>query len=168
VSTRGPRTRIWRLGALLIPLAVLLGLPSCAQAHVIPNDATFQVFIKPEGERLRMLVRVPLEAMVDLNYPTRGALDEYLDLDRADFVLRELTSLWVADNIEAYEENRRLAYPQIVEVRAALAFDGSFASYEQALAHLRGPRLTNDVDFVWNQGWLDAMLEYTIESPASR
>jgi hypothetical protein len=156
-----------RLGALLTYLAVLFGMPSCAQAHVIPNDANFQAFLKPERERLRMLVRVPLDAMVDLNYPTRGAVDEYLDLDRADFVLRELTSLWVADNLEMYENGRRLSYPQIVQVRAALAFDGSFASYDQALSHLRGPRLTNAVDFVWNQGWLDAMLEYTIESPTS-
>ncbi len=166
MSTKGHRVSTSRLVAVLIPL-VVLGLPSCARAHVIPNDAKIQMFLKPEGQRLRLLVRVPLETMVDLNYPTRGT-GELLDLDRADRVLRELTNLWIADNIEAYEGNHQLSYPQVVDVRASLAFDGSFASYEQALAHLRGPRLTNNVDFVWNQGLLDVLLEYPIGSDRSQ
>ena len=155
-----------RLVAVLMPLMVL-GLPSCARAHVIPNDAKIQAFLKPEGQRLRLLVRVPLETMVDLTYPTRGT-SELLDLDRADRVLRELAALWIANNVDAYEGQRQLPYPQIVDVRASLAFDGSFASYEQALAHVTGPRLTNSVDFVWNQGLLDVLLEYPIESDRSR
>ena len=157
---------MWRLVALLVPL-VVFGLPSCARAHFIPNDARFQVFLKPEEKRLRVLARVPLVAMVDIAYPTRGASDEYLDLDRADFALRELSGLWVADNIQAYEAGHLLSYPSIVQVRASLPFDGSFASYDQALAHVTGPRLTNSVDFVWNQGWLDVLLEFPIESPQS-
>jgi hypothetical protein len=152
-----------RLVASLI-LLVLFGLPACARAHVVPNEAKFQVFLKPEGRRLRVLVRGPLEAMVDLVYPTRGLSGEFLDLDRADFVLRELTGLWMADKLAVYEGDRQLAYPQIVEVRASLPYDASFGSYDQALAHVTGPRLTNSVDFVWNQGLLDALLEYPIES----
>ena len=157
---------MWRLVALLVPL-VVFGLPSCARAHFIPDDAKFQVFLKPDEKQLRVLVRVPLMAMVDIAYPTRGPSNEYLDLDRADFALRELSGLWVADKILAYEANRQLSYPRIVQVRASLPFDGSFASYDQALAHLTGPRLTSSVDFVWNQGWLDVLLEYPIESPQS-
>ena len=118
--------------------------------------------------RLRVVVRGPLEAMVDIVYPTRGASDEFLDLDRADFALRELTGLWIADNLEVREGDRVLAYPQIVEVRASLPYDASFSSYEQAFGHVTGPRLTNSVDFVWNQGLLDALLEYTIESDQAR
>ena len=48
--------------------------------------------------------------------------------------------------------------------RASLPFDGSFASRPGPC--ITGPRLTN-VDFVWNQGWLDVLLEYPIESPQS-
>ena len=146
----------------------VFGLPSCARAHVIPNDAKVQAFVKPDGQRLRLLVRVPLEAMVDLNYPIKGTSGELLDLDRADRVLRELAALWVGNNIDVYEGGRLLPSPQVVDVRASLAFDGSFASYEQALQHVRGPRLTNSVDFVWNQGLLDIMFESPIESDRSQ
>ena len=61
-----------------------------------------------------------------------------------------------------------LPAPRIVDVRASLAFDGSFASYDQALAHVQGPRLTNSVDFIWNQGLLDVLLEYPIQSDRSQ
>ena len=167
MATRYPRRFSSRFVAVLIPLAIV-GLPSCARAHVIPNDARIQAFVKPGGQQLRLLVRVPLEAMVDLNYPTRGSAGEFLDLDRADRVLRELAALWIGNNIDVYEEGRLLPSPKVVEVRASLAFDGSFASYEQALQHITGPRLTNSVDFVWNQGLLDVLLESPIASDRSR
>ena len=167
MPTKGSRILPRRLVALLIPL-VVLGLPSCARAHVIPNDATMVVLLKPEGDRLRLLVRVPLATMLDLDYPVRGGGQEFLDLDRADRILREAVGLWIIDNVELYEASRRLPPPQLVDVRAALAFDGSFASYEQAFAHLNGPRLTNNVDFVWNQGFLDMRLEYPIQSARSQ
>src|SRR5712691_4880625 len=137
-----------RVIAFLLALATL-GFPACAQAHFIPNDAKIQIFMKPEGNRLRVLVRAPLTTMVDIVYPTRGPSNQYVDLDRADFALRELTSLWIGDNIQAYEGNRLLAYPAILQVRASLPLDASFASYDQALAHVTGPRLTSSVDFVW-------------------
>ena len=34
-------------------------------AHDIPGDVSVHAFVKPEGERLRMLIRLPLEAMLD-------------------------------------------------------------------------------------------------------
>jgi len=34
--------------------------------HDIPSDLTVQAFVKPDGERLRLLVRVPLKAIRDL------------------------------------------------------------------------------------------------------
>jgi hypothetical protein len=104
--------------------------------------------------------------MVDLEYPTRGASQDFVDLERADRVLN--AGLWLVNNLEAYENNRRLPPPRVVDVRASLAFDGSFASYEQALAHVQGPRLTNNVDFIWNQGLLDVLLEYPIQTDRSQ
>src|SRR4051812_41928035 len=50
--------RLAALAALFV-LAVAAG-PS---AHEIPNDVTVQSFVKPEGQRLRLLVRVPLIAL---------------------------------------------------------------------------------------------------------
>ena len=40
-----------------------------AQAHDIPNDVTVQVFLKPEGNLLRVAVRVPMRAMRDQQFP---------------------------------------------------------------------------------------------------
>jgi hypothetical protein len=56
-------------------------------AHEIPGDVTIQAWLKPEGQRLRLLVRVPLIAMRDINYPTRGDKTlGILDLSRAESV----------------------------------------------------------------------------------
>src|SRR5688572_8088547 len=133
VEIKGGRILTSRLAAILTLLA-LIGLPACARAHVIPNDAKIELMLKPEGQRLRLLVRVPLQTMVDLEYPTRGTSQDFVDLERADRVLNDAAGLWLVNNLEAYENNRPLPAPRVVDVRASLAFDGSFASYEQALA----------------------------------
>ena len=57
---------------------------------------------------------------------------------------------------------------KIVDVRASLQSDKSFTSYAEALAHVRGPRLTNDVQVYWNQVMLDVLFEYPIHSERSR
>src|SRR5579864_6814950 len=49
--------------------AMTVMLSSTARAHEIPNDVTVQAFIKPSGDRLHMLVRVPLKAMRDIIFP---------------------------------------------------------------------------------------------------
>jgi hypothetical protein len=145
--------------------ALVFVLPSGPAAHEIPNDVTVQTFLKPEGQRLHLLVRVPLSAMLDVDYPKRG--QGFVDLARADAWLRDAATLWIADNLELHEGDTRLPYPQVVDVRASLASDPSFRSYEEALAHVTGPRLPNGTDFVWNQGLLDVLFEYPIQSDRS-
>ena len=51
-------------------------------AHDIPSDVTVQAFVRPEGNSLKLLVRVPLKAMRDVNFPVRGP--GYLDLASAE------------------------------------------------------------------------------------
>src|SRR5947207_15090532 len=150
-----------RLAALaqgaLVVVALLLALPARAAAHDIPFDVTVHGYVKPEGQRLRVIVRAPLAAMRDVDYPTRGP--GLLDLSRADPVLRDAATLWLADNIAVYEGDTRLGYPRVVEVRASIAGDRSFGSYEDALAHVNGPRLPPAAEFFWNQGLLDVLFE---------
>jgi len=67
-----------------------------------------------------------------------------IDLSRAERFLVEGATQWLAEFIEFYEENTKLALPRVTEVRASLPADPSFASYEEALAHLTGPRLPDD------------------------
>jgi len=120
------------------------------------------MFLKPEGQRLHLLVRAPLSAMLDVDYPKRG--QGLLDLARADAWLpRRGQPCAIADNLQVREGDTVLPYPQVVDVRASLASDPSFRSYEEALAHVTGPRLPNTTDFIWNQGLLDVSFEYPIQ-----
>lgn len=153
-------------GARLVAvLALIFAQPFGASAHDIPNDVRVQIFLKPTGARLHLLVRVPLRALRDVDFPQRGP--GYLDLARADAVLRDAAMLWLADAIELYEGETRLPQPQISALRVALESDKSFASYEEALAHVTGPRLPDSVEAPWNQTLLDVLFEYPIQSDAA-
>ena len=138
-------------------------------AHEIPNDVAVQTFFKPEGQRLRIVIRVPLSAMRDMDYPKRGARNsEMLDLARADKTLRDAATLWVADFLDVYEDNSKLGYPNVADVRASVQSDRSFTSYDEAIAHVTGPRLADDTEFPWSQGLLDILFEYPIHSDRAR
>jgi hypothetical protein len=155
--------------ALVVALVVLAAGATLA-AHDIPNDVTVQTLLKPEGQRLRLLVRVPLQAMRDMDYPkprdTRNT--DLLDLARADATLRDAATLWVADYLDLFENGDKLPPPRVVSVRAALQSDKSFASYDEAIAHLNGPGLPESTEFFWSQGLLDILFEYPIHSDKSR
>jgi predicted RND superfamily exporter protein len=58
-----------RTAALVVAMVVLL--PSWPEAHEIPIEVTIQAFVKPEGDALRLLVRAPLGALRDYDFPTR-------------------------------------------------------------------------------------------------
>jgi len=147
--------------------AVLLAAAVSVHAHDIPNDVTLQMFAKPEGQRLRILVRVPLAAMRDMDYPTPVRGSGLLDVSKADSTLRDAATLWIADDLEVYEEGTRLAYPNVTAVKASLPSDRSFASYDEALAHLHGPPLPDATQFQWAQGLLDVEFDYAIQSAQS-
>ena len=140
-------------------------LPLESLAHEIPSDVTVQAWIRPEAQQLRVLIRVPLEAMADMEWPLRGP--GYLDLARIEPVLRDAATLWIANDIEIYEGDRRLPIPMVTAARVSLPSDPSFASYEQASQHITTGQLTEDIDLYWQQGMLDVALEYPIGSDQS-
>ena len=149
--------------AFAVLTAVMLAAFSCiAAAHEIPSAVKVQAFVKPDGQKLQLLVRVPLTAMREVDIPKRGP--GYLDLARADAALRTAATLWIADNIDLYEAGRQLAYPVVVDARVSLPSDKSFASFDEARAHLAGPRLPEKMELFWNQGMLDVLFEYSIQS----
>src|SRR5262245_775633 len=159
-----------QLSAVALAAALLFfGAGAALRSHDIPNDVTVQTFVKPEGTRLRLLVRVPLQAMRDMDYPkprdtTRGDL---MDLSRAESTLRDASTLWISDFLDVYENGVRLARPLVASVRAALPSDRSFSTYEEALTHVTGTPLPPDTEFVWSQGLLDVLFEYPIQSDGS-
>jgi HupE / UreJ protein len=149
----------------LLTAAILLGRQWRPTAHDIPSDVTVQAFLKPDGQRLHLLVRAPLGAMRDVQFPLRGPGN--LDLARADRALRDAATIWISDAIAIYEDDARLVGPRLVETRVSLPSDRSFASYETALAHVTGPPLPDTTELIWNQGMLDALFEYPIRSERS-
>jgi hypothetical protein len=72
-----------------------------------------QAFSRPEGSHLRQLVRVPHQAMRDVEFPQRG--HGYLDFEQIDAILPDAVNLWIAGAIEIYEDNaRQSAVPRSV------------------------------------------------------
>ncbi len=159
--------RAQRLTSCLLAAWLLL-TPSgtSPRAHEIPNRVTVLAFVKPEGTRLRLLVRAPLWAMRDVEFPERGL--GYLDIIRAAPLLNNAAKVWLADYLEVYEGDARLAEATIVATRVSLPSDRSFSGYESALAHVTGPPLAADVDLPPQQAMLDVLLEYPIASAESR
>ena len=154
-----------RLDRIFILAAALLALAPGAQGHDIPDEVRVQAFVKPERRTLELLVRVPLKAMRDIDVPQRRG--GFLDFTRVDTSLREAVGLWLAGEIELYEDDARLGKPNLVDARVSLESDRSFAAYESALAHFKEPRLGNDTELYWNQGLLDVRLEYPIRAERS-
>jgi hypothetical protein len=157
--------KLTRRGVAALAATLVCAVALSAAAHDIPTDVKINAFVKPEGKRLELLIRVPLAAMIEVDIPTRGP--GYLDLSRAEEALRNATKLYLIDNITVYENGAPLPPPRILYARVSLASDRSFTSYEQARAHVEGPPLSDRLELYWNQQLLDVLLEYPIQSDRS-
>lgn len=102
--------------------------------------------------------------MLDVQYPTRGG---FVDWPRAGDALREAAVLWLVPNLHLYEGDTRLPLGRISAIRASLPSDLSFASYDQAVAHVTAGSLPEGAELPWNQALLDLILEYPIGSDRS-
>ncbi len=149
---------------LLLAAALMLVAPSFVSAHDIPADVTIQAFLKPDGHRLRLIVRVPLEALRDVSVPVRTG--GYVDLPRLQPMLAGAATVWIAQNIDLFENDEPLV-PSLLALRVSLPTDRSFESYETALAHVTGPTLPNGTDLYWGAGLLDVLLECPIQASQS-
>src|SRR5437879_12182952 len=98
--------------------ALILAAPYGAMAHDIPNDLTIQAFLKPEGETLHLLVRVPLQGLRDVGFPERGP--GYLDLERVAPLPPDASTLSISAFLQLYEGATRLGHPVVLDARIAL------------------------------------------------
>ena len=158
-------------GTILAVIAIVAGLlltfPVTPTAHDIPGDVTVQAFVKPEGQRLRLLVRVPLEALSDMSFPTYGP--GYLNFDRArerdEF--RDAAMVWMGQEVQIFENGTRLSEPDIAAIKISLPSNRAFETYENALTHVQGPLLPATTRIVWQQAMLDVLFDYPITSDQS-
>jgi len=147
--------------------AALFSWTAVPAAHDVPNDVRIQVFLRPEGQVLRLLVRAPLASMNDIPWPTSGVFLNLSDREMP-LALRDGAKDWIADRIDVYEEGVSLGVPRLAAVRVSLPSDTSFDSYDGAVRSLLGPALPNDTELVKSQAMVDALLEYPIRSARSR
>lgn len=135
-------------------------------AHDIPNEVAVQAFVKPQGERLYLLVRVPLHSMRDFAFPQRGP--GYLDVARAAPLLDDAAQQWIAGAVDIFENDRPVTGLRVMKTRIALESDRSFGSYDRALENLNSPPLDEQANVVINQALLDVLFEAPIASDRSR
>lgn len=162
--SRMPGLSVPRTAALLVAFVLLL--PSWPEAHEIPADVTVQAFVKPEGDRLRLLLRVPLESMRDYEFPLRGP--GYLEIAESEEMIRNAARQWLGSTyVSFYEDGRPLDGMELVAARVSAPGDRSFAEYGTALANVQSPPLPEGTDLFWQQAALDVLFEVPIESQAS-
>jgi hypothetical protein len=151
---------------MALVLALLLGAWAKVQAHDIPGRVSVLAYVKPQQDELLALVRVPMEALTEVQFPLRGP--GFLDLARADPALTDAAQLYVLDALALFADGVRLGEGHIVRVRVAPSGDRSFVDFTSALALVRSERLGDTQELYWKQGWLDVLLSYPLTRPAKR
>jgi hypothetical protein len=155
-----------RFAGALAVLLLVAGLPARPAAHDIPASVVVQVFARPEGRTLRVILRTPLVSMRDFTFPSKdGTL---LDLTRIAAMLGNVTRTWIVPGLTIYEDDRALEAPTLVATRISLPSDGAFGNYQTAESHLKGPGLAADTALPVTEAMLDVMLDYPIASDRAR
>jgi hypothetical protein len=145
----------------------ILALPLGALgAHEVPANVAVQIYIRPDGSTLRLLIRAPLAAMRDINLPLKGP--GYLDFANLANQANDAARLWITSYIRLFENGQELPDETVVATRISLPSDRSFISYDSALVSLLSPRLPDDTEVVWNQLRLDVLLEVPISDANAR
>ncbi len=151
--------------ALLAGSMLIFLLPSLANAHDIPSRVTVHAFVKPEGNQLTALIRVPMEAFGEIVFPLRGP--GYLVFSEAQGDLDEAARVYITESIHFYENGEELTDKELVATRVSLPSNRSFTNFESALENLNSPPLDDSVDLFWRQGVLDVLVTYPIQSEDS-
>lgn len=149
----------------LVAILALLCASGLASAHDIPSRVTVYAFVKPAGNELTVLLRVPMEAFGEIVFPTRGP--GYLEISEAAFELQDAARVYLTDSVTFYENGTELTGQQLVATRVELPSDRSFTDYESALAKVMSPPLPDDTNLFWRQGVLDVLVTYPISSENS-
>ena len=157
----GAQSRPW-VPAVLTGLA-LVAFTAAPAAHPIPESVTIHLAAKAEGEKLRILIQIPVAAMRDINFPLHDGT-EYLDLTRIEPALRQAAETWLAPSLPVFEGNRALAAPVIAAIRTDLPSDRSLVSYDRAMAHLREAPLPPETRVPLATALFTTLLEYPITS----
>jgi hypothetical protein len=146
--------------------AVAVVVASSVSAHDVPDDVTVQALLRPGAGRLAVAVRVPLAAVRDVDVPARPG--GFVDLSRVEPTLRHAATVWLLQSIEVYQDGEALAPGVLTGARLSLPSDRAFASFDSARAQIAGPPLDPATLLMWEQGALDALIEFPLERTGGR
>lgn len=150
-----------RLRAVSLGVLALVAAGGRLSAHDIPRDVTVHARVRAQGQVLRLDLRVPIEAMRDMQFP-RGASGQ-IDLPRAEGALRDAVAMWLLPDLEIREEGERIGPPVVAavgvsprdELEVALDYairsDGSRFALRPRFERL-GARVLTAVQFVTPSG----------------
>ena len=156
------------LGMISSRLLILIAwgsISSLIQAHDIPSRVTVYAFVKPEGNELTVLLRVPMEALGEVSFPLRGP--GFLQFSEAQFALDDAARIYITESLNFYENGEELLEKQLERTRVSLPSNRSFTSYDVALDNITSPPLDDSTDLFWRQGVLDVLVTYSIQSEDS-
>ena len=148
----------------VLALLLALALQGVLVAHDIPDEILVQSYVRPQQDRLQVLLRVPLLAIADANLPKDGI--GYLAMPYIDAALGEAANQ-ISNGIVFLEGDERLTQYEMASARISLPSDRSFDTYDGAVARVRGAKLPDATQVYYNQGFLDLELHFGIRSETS-
>lgn len=155
------------VGVLALVFASVFSPTQHAVADDVPLRVAVQAFVKPEGSQLSVLMRVPMDALGEIDFPTRGVPGSLI-FSEADNALETAAYTYIIGSVQIFEGERPLTDYTLRRVRVSLPSDRSFNSLELAMENINKPRLDDSLDLYWRQGMLDLLVTYPIESESSR
>jgi hypothetical protein len=148
--------------AAMFLFAALPAHSSFGAVRPLPESVEVRALAGREAGNLRLLVRVPLSVIRDIQFPVKRDTD-YLDLSAIQTILPAAARYWIQGCFEVYENRERITDIEIAKTRISPFSDDSFRSFESALAHFSEAPPGNNVNLIWNQAWLDIDFHYSLE-----
>ncbi len=148
-----------------ILVLAMLWIPNLVQAHDIPSRVTVYAFVKPEGNELTALLRVPMEAFGEVSFPLRGP--GFLQFSEAQFELNDAARIYITESMHFFENGVELTEKELRLARVSLPSNRSFTTFEEAMENIQSPPLDDTTNLFWRQGVLDVLVTFPIESDQS-
>ncbi|MEC9415258.1 MAG: HupE/UreJ family protein [Pseudomonadota bacterium] len=140
----------------------IIGIQQNIGAHEIPSNVVINSYLKAHENTANLLVRVPLEAMRDMNFPITGP--GYLQLGKMHELSMDAAEIWLGNFVDLYEGRQKIEDWEIAATRISLPSDRSFYDYASAYENIFSPALSNDVLLHHEQALLDVLITYPIKS----
>jgi hypothetical protein len=127
--------------------------------HDLPQDTVMNAFVKVDADRVNLVVRVPLDLLRGISFPTIHG--DYAVTQAGPAVEQALDALGRA--ISLWANDTRLV-PSSATGRLTALGDRSFMDYDAQVAQIAAP-VDADLKIAYDLGYLDAHFVYPITSP---